>query len=85
MAKKKTKSIEQIIADLDARQLSYSMDDDIETLKKILDDAIEQEVAAEKEANNIKINRVPLGVGTVNDHERRITILEAKIEKLAGK
>jgi hypothetical protein len=80
MAKRDTSKLR---AELEARGVNHNSDATYDELKSLLDDEVTKE-QAKKEVKSpvIEYKQVPCGASTVNDHERRITILEAK---LAGK
>ena len=67
---KKTK--EQVIAELDARQISYNENMSYSELLTLLP----KEEAKPVEEKPLDIPEVTLGVTTINDHERRICIIE---------
>jgi len=50
--------------------------------KKVVEDVQVETVAEVKAEPKIEVKQVTLGVTTVNDHEARITMLEAKIAGL---
>jgi hypothetical protein len=67
---KKTK--EQVIADLEIKQISYSEDMSYDVL-------CELNKEPEKVEEELKVEEVTLGVNTINDHEYRLAVIEKKL------
>lgn len=80
MAKSKT----SIMAELETLQISYDETSSATELEKLLDDAKtkrspdKQPEQVAPERAKAKVKEVRLGLSTIQDHEERITALEAR-------
>jgi hypothetical protein len=73
------KSKESVIAELDARKVGYSEDMEYKELVELLKEAEAKDVPEPKEEEPIDVSKAMCGLRTIQDHERRLQILERKI------
>lgn len=70
----KMKSKEQVIAELEVKQIPYTTE---MTYKELCD--LNKDVEEVKEEKPLIVDEVTLGVKTINDHEYRLAVIEKKL------
>jgi len=77
-------SKESIIAELDARKIGYSEDMSYNELSELLKQAQAKDAPEPKPEEPIDVSKAMCGLRTIQDHERRIVLLERRLAALEG-